>query len=110
EINRLTALVDALLTLARADEGLVRLHQEPVDLRALILETEETGELLAEPAGIRVSADAPVDPVVIAVDGSRIRQLVMNLLTNAVKYTPAGRRVRLWLQRGECPGGRAVST
>ena len=99
EINRMTELVDALLTLARADEGLVRLHQEPVDLRALILETEETGELLAEPAGIAVSADAPVDPVIVPVDGSRIRQLVMNLLTNAVKYTPAGGRVRLWLER-----------
>src|SRR5215467_4720351 len=101
EINRMTELVDALLTLARADEGLVRLHQEPVDLRALILETEETGELLAEPAGIEVSADAPVDPVIIPVDGSRIRQLVMNLLTNAVKYTPAGGRVRLWLERDD---------
>ena len=99
EINRMTELVDALLTLARADEGLVRLHQEPVDLRALILETEETGELLAEPAGIEVTADAPEDPVIVPVDGSRIRQLVMNLLTNAVKYTPAGGRVRLWLER-----------
>src|ERR1043166_6933488 len=101
EINRMTELVDALLTLARADEGLVRLHQEPVDLRALILETEETGELLAEPAGIEVSADAPVAPVIAPVDGSRIRQLVMNLLTNAVKYTPAGGRVRLWLERDD---------
>jgi heavy metal sensor kinase len=101
EINRMTELVDALLTLARADEGLVRLHQEPVDLRALILETEETGELLAEPAGIAVTADAPVDPVIVPVDGSRIRQLVMNLLTNAVKYTPAGGRVRLWLERDD---------
>ncbi len=101
EINRMTELVDALLTLARADEGLVVLHQEPVDLRALILETEETGELLAEPAGIAVSADAPVDPVIVPVDGSRIRQLVMNLLTNAVKYTPAGGRVRLWLERDD---------
>ena len=101
EINRMTELVDALLTLARADEGLVRLHQEPVDLRALILETEETGELLAEPAGIKVTADAPVDPVIVPVDGSRIRQLVLNLLTNAVKYTPAGGRVRLWLERDD---------
>jgi heavy metal sensor kinase len=101
EINRMTELVDALLTLARADEGLVRLHQEPVDLRALILETEETGELLAEPAGIVVSADAPVDAVIVPGDGSRIRQLVMNLLTNAVKYTPAGGRVRLWLERDD---------
>jgi len=39
--------------------------------------------------------------VIVPVDGSRIRQLVLNLLTNAVKYTPAGGRVRLWLERDD---------
>jgi heavy metal sensor kinase len=101
EINRMTELVDALLTLARADEGLVPLHREPVDLRALLTESEETGELLAEPTGVAVTMDAPSGPVVIQADGTRLRQLVMNLVTNAVKYTPAGGRVRLWLARDD---------
>src|SRR6266571_4044367 len=48
EIKRMTELVDALLTLARADEGIAPLHREPVDLRGIVEEVRETGELLAE--------------------------------------------------------------
>ena len=101
EINRMTELVDTLLTLARADEGTVGLHREPVDLRQLVEETRETGDLLAEDAGVTMKVEAPLEPVVVAVDASRIRQLVLNLLTNAVKYTPSGGRVTLWLERDD---------
>ena len=101
EINRMTELVDTLLTLARADEGTVGLHREPVDLRQLVEETRETGDLLAENAGVTMKVEAPLEPVVVAVDASRIRQLVLNLLTNAVKYTPSGGRVTLWLERDD---------
>ncbi|HTY05160.1 MAG TPA: ATP-binding protein [Gemmatimonadales bacterium] len=97
EVNRMTELVDALLTLARADEGRAPLAREPVDLRSLLREIEETGELLAEPAQIRIEVQVPDHPVTLSVDRSRIRQLALNLVTNAVKYTPAGGRVRLTL-------------
>jgi two-component system OmpR family sensor kinase len=99
EINRMTELVDTLLTLARADEGIVALHRETVDLNTLVEEAAETGELLAEKAGVEMSTSTPPQPVVIGADASRIRQLLLNLLTNAVKYTPPGGRVRLWLER-----------
>src|SRR6266700_3382934 len=89
EIKRMTELVDALLTLARADEGIAPLHREPVDLRGIVEEVRETGELLAEESGVRVEVTTPPDPIVVAVDATRIRQLILNLLTNAVKYTPA---------------------
>jgi signal transduction histidine kinase len=97
EINRMTELVDTLLTLARVDEGRVPLHREPADLREIVEETRETAELLAEPARLTLEVDVPPDPVVAPVDRSRIRQLLLNLLTNAVKYTPPGGRVRLRL-------------
>ncbi len=97
EIKRMTELVDALLTLARADEGIAPLHREPVDLRAIVEEARETGELLAEQAGVKMEVTTPPEPLIVAVDASRIRQLILNLLTNAVKYTPAGGRVRLQL-------------
>ena len=97
EAKRMAELVDALLTLARADEGLARLHREPVDLRELVRETQETGELLAEQAGVVVDVATPDAPVVMDVDRSRIHQLVLNLVENAVKYTPRGGRVRVSL-------------
>jgi len=99
EINRMTELVDTLLTLARADEGTAPLHREPVDLKRLLEETGETGELLAEDAGVTMNVTAPREAVIVDVDASRMRQLMLNLLTNAVKYTPSGGRVTLWLER-----------
>jgi heavy metal sensor kinase len=105
EVTRMTELVDTLLTLARADEGRAPLHRETVDLREIVEEARETGELLAEPAGLTLDLETPPGPVVVAVDRSRIRQLLLNLVTNAVKYTPPGGRVRVRL---EADGGRVA--
>src|SRR5947209_7244175 len=107
EIKRMTELVDALLTLARADEGIAPLHREPVDLRGIVEEVRETGELLAEESGVRVEVTTPPEPMVVAVDATRIRQLILNLLTNAVKYTPPGGTVRM--QLGSANGRVALS-
>ena len=96
-IQRMTELVDALLTLARADEGIAPLHREPVDLREIVEELRETGELLAEDSGVRMEVATAPEPMVVSVDATRIRQLILNLLTNAVKYTPAGGMVRMQL-------------
>ena len=93
EVNRMTELLEALLTLARADEGRADLHREPVDLREIIEEAGETGELLAEHAGVGIEIKMPPEPVVVPVDRSRVRQLALNLIENAVKYTPRGGQV-----------------
>ena len=93
----MTELVDALLTLARVDEGRMELHTEPADLGALLAEVYETAQMLGEEAGITVTLEAPAEPVVAEVDAGRMRQLVMNLMANAVKYTPAGGAVFLTL-------------
>ena len=53
--------------------------------------------MLAEPAGVEITARLPDAPVVVAADPSRVRQLLMNLLTNAVKYTPPGGTVSVAL-------------
>ncbi len=97
EINRMTELVEGLLTLARADEGRAELHREAVDLRTIVEEVRETGELLAEQHELTVGVRVPDVPVVVDVDRARMRQLILNLLENAVKYTPPGGTVRLEL-------------
>jgi heavy metal sensor kinase len=97
EVNRMTELLDSLLTLARADEGRAELHREPVDLRAIVTEAGETGDLLADHAGVAIEIRTPAQPVVLAVDRSRVRQLILNLIENAVKYTPRGGNVSVQL-------------
>ncbi len=97
QIGRMAELVDSLLTLARADEGQIPLAVEDCDLRDLVAEAAETAGILAEEAQLTVTTSIPPVQVILGVDRSRIRQLLLNLVTNAVKYTPAGGTVSLGL-------------
>lgn len=98
EINRMSDLVDNLLTLARADEGRAPLVVAPCDLREPVAEAAETAGMLAEGQGIAVTTQIPGAPVVLPVDRERIRQLLLNLATNAVKYTPPNGAIHLTLE------------
>ncbi|MGQ0648061.1 MAG: sensor histidine kinase [Gemmatimonadaceae bacterium] len=98
ETARMAALVEALLTLARADEGRFDLHREPVDLRAIASEVHETGLILGEPNEITVTMPEAED-VTVQGDRLRLRQLFMNLVENAIKYTPKGGKVDLSLKK-----------
>jgi signal transduction histidine kinase len=97
EIHRMSEMVENLLTLARADEGGARLAVEPADLRELVGEASETAGILGEEGHITVRTEVPSEPVLASIDRSRIRQLLLNLVTNAIKYTPAGGKVSLGL-------------
>jgi signal transduction histidine kinase len=96
ETTRMADLVESLLTLARADEGRFDLHREPVDLEALARDVFETAVLLGEPTSIEVRMNPPT-PVTVQGDRARLRQLFLNLVTNAIKYTPARGAVELSL-------------
>lgn len=100
QIKRMADLVDSLLTLARADEGRFDLYREPVDLGELARETIETARFLGEDAGLTI--DAPIiEEVEVMGDLTRLRQLFLNLVTNAIKYTPRGGRIDITLVRRE---------
>lgn len=90
EVNRMSEMVDSLLTLARADEGRAPLHLDDVDLREVLAEVAETASILGEQQQVEVEVAVPDAPVPMRADRGRLRQLLMNLLTNAIKYTPAG--------------------
>jgi len=98
EITRMTDLVESLLTLARADEGRFDLHREPVEMQPLVQEVFETALILGEAGDVAVTLPFTADVTVMG-DRTRLRQLFLNLVTNAIKYTPAGGRVELGLGR-----------
>ncbi|MHB1072324.1 MAG: sensor histidine kinase [Gemmatimonadaceae bacterium] len=98
EIARMTDLVESLLTLARADEGRFDLVRDPVDMEPLVRDVFETASILGEDAGLTVLMPA-CEPAVVRGDATRLRQLFLNLVTNAIKYTPRGGRVELTLQK-----------
>lgn len=97
QINQMSELVTNLLTLARADEGRASLVRKMGDLRALVEDVGETAEILGDVGGVTVSLELPPEPVVVPMDATRIRQLLLNLVTNAVKYTAPGGTVTLRL-------------
>jgi signal transduction histidine kinase len=98
ETRRMADLVDSLLTLARADEGRFDLVRERVDLEPLAREVYETAVILGEDAGITVSMPV-LEPVTVMGDRERLRQLFMNLVVNAIKYTARGGRVDVSLSQ-----------
>lgn len=100
QVTRMADLVDSLLTLARADEGRFDLVREPVQLGLLVREVVETARLLGEDQELVIDAPTIEDAEVLG-DLTRLRQLLLNLVTNAIKYTPREGRVTISLVRGE---------
>lgn len=96
ETTRMADLVESLLTLARADEGRFDIHREPVQLKPLVDDVYETAVILGEGAGVAVNLQFTADVTIMA-DRTRLRQLFLNLVTNAIKYTPAGGKVDIGL-------------
>jgi len=100
ETDRLTRLVDSLLTLSRADAGHVQLQRTDFSLLNLVQQTSSLGALRAEEKQQRVSVDG--DPkVVVSVDRLILRQALVNLIDNAIKYSPAGAEIVVRVQSGK---------
>lgn len=87
ENDRLRQMIDSLLMLSRADSNQIELVREPVDLGELVRESVDLLNILADEKhqSIRLSAD---QPVIVTVDRATIRQALINLLDNAIKYSP----------------------
>jgi heavy metal sensor kinase len=94
EVERLAAVVDGLLALSRLDAGEGRSGWVKFDLAELVATTADQMSLLAEDKGIVVACEAPRS-VSVSGDRARLKQVVVNLLDNAIKYTPNGGTVRL---------------
>jgi signal transduction histidine kinase/DNA-binding response OmpR family regulator len=95
---RLTGLVNDLLDLSRLESGKITLQCEPTDLEALTRGVLDDVATLLRDKGHQVTVDATPGPRV-SVDPQLIRQVLLNLVSNAIKYTPAGGRIAIRLSR-----------
>ena len=93
ETRLLTRLVDDLRELALAEAGQLRLEREPVDLVALAQGVTANFMSAAEAAGVKLSAPAGGGAVQVLGDADRLGQVLRNLLSNALRHTPAGQAV-----------------
>jgi two-component system OmpR family sensor kinase len=97
EAGRLTRLVGGLLLLAQAESGRLSLNMQPVELDTLILEVFHEMRILA---GGKVAIKvADIDEVQVQGDRDRLKQVLLNLVANAIQYTPPGGEVIMSLAR-----------
>ncbi len=94
EVDRLSEVVESLLALSKLDAGEAIAERVRFDLGELVSTTAEQMSLLAEDKQIRVECDA-APSVFVEGDRSRMKQVVVNLLDNAIKYTPNGGHILL---------------
>jgi heavy metal sensor kinase len=107
ESDRTTRLIEDLLLLARADAGLPALPLDRVELTPLVRDVCEQGQLLAQARQLEISSEAPEQPVYVDANDPALRRLLLLLVDNAVKYTPAGGRITVSV--GMEPSGATVT-
>jgi two-component system sensor histidine kinase BaeS len=95
QIAMLTKLVEDLRTLALAEGGTLPLHREPTDLTILAREAAASFESLAASAGVQLQVRMPDDLPLIDLDPLRIREVLGNLVANALRYAPRGSAVSI---------------
>ena len=100
--KHLLSLINDLLDLAKIESGKIRLHFEPVVCQTLIADLTETLSPLARQKGLHFRAEFPPQDISVLTDQRALRQILINLTNNAIKFTDAG-EVRITLSE-QCEG------
>jgi signal transduction histidine kinase len=109
ETRVLSTVIDDLRTLALAESGTLALHRESVDLVGLLQDVVAAFAARAEAAGLTLTVECAADLPALEVDPVRVRQVVANLLTNALQHTAREGRIRVAGQwRAESAGAGEV--
>ncbi len=104
EINRMSQIVDDLLLLSRADTGEIRLNQGKVNLTEILNEVVAQMEILAAFKKLRLSTSNHQQDIHLFGDALRLRELLINLIENGIKYTEEGGSIHIALtQENEFP-------
>jgi PAS domain S-box-containing protein len=93
QISQLVRLIDDLMDVSRITRGQLTLRKDRIDLRSVIDSAVETAQPQLAAAGVTLSLDIPDTPLMLDADATRISQVILNLLTNAAKFTPNGGHV-----------------
>jgi two-component system phosphate regulon sensor histidine kinase PhoR len=99
ESGRLTAIVDALLNVARLETGDLRVDLGPTDVGSLVTEVVSSAEESGESGEHRFVLELPAEPLAAEADGEKLRQVLAHLVDNAVRYSPNGGRVTVAARR-----------
>ncbi|QDV34345.1 Sensor histidine kinase TodS [Tautonia plasticadhaerens] len=102
QVAHMRWMVDDLLDVARVERGRIALRPDTVDLGELADQATRAVRPSAEAKGHALALDRLPGPIWVKADATRLEQVIVNLLTNAVKYTPPGGRIRLAI--GPDPG------
>ncbi len=97
ELDRLARIVDGLTLLTKADAGLVTVELKPLPFADLVRDCFADTQILAQMSGISVKL-SECEPVTISGDAHRLRQLLLNLADNSVKYNHRGGRIEMSLR------------
>lgn len=98
EVERMSRLVNDLLLLARADYGSLQIDLYPLDLDTVVIEATQAGRSLASQRNVNMKL-TDIEPLRVNGNADRIKQVLLNLIDNAVKFTPAGGTVSVSLTR-----------
>lgn len=96
QTDRLTRLVQNLLNLSRLEAGITKLHREPVQLGPILRHIEETCAPLAAARAQRLEFEVSDFVPPVTGDAALLEQAILNLVSNAIKYTPEGGSVRVF--------------
>lgn len=101
EVNHLQRLVEDLRTLSLADAGELKLHLEPTSIADLLNYVAEAYRHQAEQNQIEIKMEAESDLLDINLDPARMEQVLINLVSNALRYTPQGGKIQLMARQAE---------
>jgi signal transduction histidine kinase len=93
--HHLLSIINDILDIAKLNSGKTELHLEPTEVNQTILDAVDIISGRAETAGVTIVSDLCIAHTIVEADPVRLRQVLLNVLTNAIKFTPPGGRVKV---------------